>query len=138
MTMVLAPAAMVEPAVTVTVAFVPGRIDAGVMLPVNPLAAVAVKETLFFALPLSVTPSVNVVVLPASTVPLLFAGVSAKSMLGLVVPEPPFHSPASKVLSTEPRPVARLYGAPAAVKPVTPGTLLLPERVAWKGLLLAF
>jgi hypothetical protein len=34
--------------------------------------------------------------------------------------------------STEPRPVARLYVAPLAIKPVTPGTLFDPEGVGWK------
>src|SRR5580704_17257555 len=119
MTMLLAPAATVEPAVTVIVAFVPGTIDAGLMLPVNPLGAVAANETLFLAPPLSVTPSVNVAVLPARTVLSLVEGVSAKSTVGIVVPGPSFQSPASKLLSTEPRPVAMLYGEPAAVKPVT-------------------
>ena len=134
MTMWVAPLVIAEPAVTVTVAVVPGRMDAGLMLPVTPLGAVAVRETLFLAVPLSVTLSVNVIVLPAATVPLLAEDASAKSIAGLVVLDPLPHSAASTVPSTEPRPVARLYDAPRAVKPVTPGTLLLPEGVAMEGI----
>ena len=108
------------------------------MLPVTPLGAVAVRETLFLAVPLSVTLSVKVIVLPAAIVPLLAEDASAKSIAGLGVLDPLPHSAASTVPSTEPRPVARLYDAPLAVKPVTPGTLLLPEGVVWNGFLFAF
>jgi hypothetical protein len=136
MTMFLAPEVMVDAAVMVTVAVVPGTMDAGLMLPVKPGAAVAVSETLFFAAPLSVTPSVKVVVLPGSRVPWVADGVSTKSIFGLLVLDPLPHSATSKDPSRDPRPVARLYAAPLAVKPLTPGTLLLPEGVAWKGFLL--
>jgi hypothetical protein len=108
MTMLFAPDAMVEGAVMVTVAVVPGTIDDGLMLPLRPAAAVAVRVTLFLAAPLSVTLSVKVVVLPGSTVPWLAEGVNTKSILGLDVLNPPPHSDASNEPSTDPRPVARL------------------------------
>jgi hypothetical protein len=47
------------------------------------------------------------------------------------------HTLTSTLASTEPRPVARLNAAPEAVKPVTPGTELLPLGVGWKGFALA-
>lgn len=106
--MFLAPAAMVEAAVIVTVAVVPGKINAGLMLPVKPAAAVTDRETLFLAAPLSVRLSVNEVVLPGSRVPWLAEGVSTKSIFGLAVLNPPPHSDTSKDPSTDPRPVARL------------------------------
>ena len=107
-TMFFAPVAMVEGAVTVTVAVVPGRSDPGLMLPVKPAAAVAVRKTLFWPAPLSVRLSVNEAVLPASTVPWLAEGVSTKSVFGLVVLNLPPHSFTSAAPSTDPRPVARL------------------------------
>ena len=36
----------------------------------------------------------------------------------------------SNAPSTDPSPVARLYSAPSAVNPATPGTLLFPDGVA--------
>ena len=108
MTMFFAPDAMVGAVVNVTVAVVPGTIDAGLMLPVEPAAAVAVRKTLFLAEPLSVTLSVNVVVLPGSRVPWLAEGVSMKSIFEFVVLDPPPHSATSTDPSTDPRPVARL------------------------------
>jgi hypothetical protein len=135
-TMVFAPVVMVEAAVTVTVAVVPGAIAAGLMLPVKPGEAVAVRETLFFAEPLSVTLSVKEAVCPGSTVPWLLEEFRTKSILGAALAPPP-HADTSNEPSTDPRPVARLYGAPLAVNPFTPGTLLLPEGVAWKGFLFA-
>src|SRR5580704_2040348 len=107
-TMFFAPVAMVEGAVTVTVAVVPGRRDPGLMLPVKPAVAVAVNETLFWPVPLSVMLSVNEAVLPASTVPWLAEGVSTKSIFGLVVLNLLPHSFTSTAPSTDPRPVARL------------------------------
>ena len=130
---VLCAAGIAEPVVTVTVAVVPGRMDAGLMLPVTPLGAAAVRETLFLAVPLSVTLSVKVIVLPAATSRYWLRTPAQNLSPGLVVLDPPPHSAASTVPSTEPRPVARLYDAPLAVKPVTPGTLLLPEGVAMEG-----
>ena len=106
--MFFVPGAMVEAAVIVTVAVWPGTIDDGLMLPVKPAVAVAVKETLFFAAPLSVTLSVNEVVLPGSRVPWLAEGVSTKSIFGLAVLNPLPHSDTSTDPSTDPRPVARL------------------------------
>jgi hypothetical protein len=44
--------------------------------------------------------------------------------------DPEFHWLTSIPPSTDPNPVARLYADPLAVKPVTPGTLLLPDGVA--------
>lgn len=136
MTILFTPAAMVEAAVTVTVAVVPGRIELGLMLPDTPDGAVAVSKTRFAPAPLSVTRSVKIVVLPASTVPPLAEAANPKSIVVLLPPPP--HAPASAAASTEPKPVARLYCAPLAVNPVWPGTLLLPEGVEWNGLLLAF
>lgn len=136
MTILFIPAAMTEAAITVTVAVVPGRIELGLILPDTPDGAVAVSETLLVPAPLSVTRSVKLVVLPASTVVPLEEAVNPKSMVGLLPPPP--QALASAAASTEPKPVARLYCAPLAVNPVWPGTLLLPEGVAWNGLLLAF
>src|ERR1700761_6519396 len=124
MTMFFGPEAIVDAAVIVTVAVVPGAIEDGLMLPVKPAAAVAVSETLFLAVPLSVTLSVKEVVLPGSTVPWLVDGVRTKSIFGVVVLAPPPHAATSSEPSTDPNPVARLYGAPLAVKPLTPGTPL--------------
>ncbi len=107
-TMLFAPVAMVEGAVTVTVAVVPGRSDPGLMLPIKPAVAVAVKKTLFWPAPLSVTLSVNEAVFPARTVPWLAEGVSTKSIFGLVVLNLPPHSFTSTAASADPRPVARL------------------------------
>ena len=56
------------------------------------------------------------------------------SILGASATLPEFHSLTSTAPSTEPSPVARLYAAPPAVNPVTPGTLLFPNCVAWNGL----
>src|ERR1700761_3546981 len=107
MTMFFAPDAMVDAAVIVTVAVVPGAIDAGLMLPVKPAAAVAVSETLFWAPPLFVTLTVKEVVLPGSTVPWLADGVSTKSIFGVVVLEPPPpHAATSNDPYTAPDPVA--------------------------------
>jgi hypothetical protein len=136
MTILFTPAAMAEAAVAVTVAVVPGTIELGLILPDTPDGAVAVSETLLVPAPLSVTRSVKVVVLPASTVAPLAEAANPKS-IAVLLPPPP-HAPASAAASTEPRPVARLYCAPLAVNPVWPGTLLLPEGVTWNGLLLAF
>ena len=136
MTILLTPAAIAEAVVAVTVAVVPGRIEPGLMLPDTPDGAAAVSKTLLVPAPLSVTWSVKVVALPASTVPLAADADNPKSIVVLLPPPP--HAPASAAASTDPKPVARLYGAPLAVKPVWPGTLLLPEGVAWNGLLLAF
>ena len=135
MTILFTPAAMAAAAVTVTVAVVPGRIELGVMLPDTPDGAVAVSETGSVPAPLSVTRSVKVVVLPASTVAPLAEAANPKSIVVLLSPLP--HAPASAAASTEPKPVARLYCAPLAVNPVSPGTLLLPEGVGWNGLLLS-
>jgi hypothetical protein len=106
--MFFAPAVMVEAAVIVTVAVVPGAIDAGLMLPVKPAAAVAVRTTLFLAAPVSVTLTVKEVVLPGSRVPWLAEGVNTKSIFGLDVLNPLPHSDTSNDPSTDPRPVARL------------------------------
>jgi hypothetical protein len=133
---VLAPGEIVEEDVTVTVAVAPGKIDAGVMVPEIPLGAEATSDTAFLAVPVSVTAKVKVAVFPATSVPLVAEGLRIKSTLGLLV-EPVLHTLTSPAPSTEPKPVARLYGALAATKPDTPGTLLLPDGVAWNGFLLA-
>jgi hypothetical protein len=123
-----APAAAVDPIVNVTVADAPGVIDAGLMVAVTPAGAFTVRETAFFAEPLSVTPTVNVADLPTCTVPDVTDCVKAK--FALVVPlEPPPQLLTSSAPSTDPSPVARLYAPPLAVNPVTPGTLLFPESV---------
>ena len=122
------PAAAVVATVSVTVAVVPGEIDAGLMLAVTPAGVFAVSVTAFFAVPLSVTPTVNVTVLPASAEPEVADCVIAKLMPELVAPPP--HTRTSTAPSTDPSPVARLYSPPLAVNPVTPGTLLFPEGVA--------
>src|SRR5580692_2723476 len=126
--MLCAPAAAVVATVSVTVAVVPGMIDAGLMLAVTPTGVFAVSVTAFFAVPLSVTPTVNVTVLPVSAVPDDADCVIAKFTLDVVAPAP--HSLTSTAPSTDPSPVARLYSPPLAVNPVTPGTLLFPEGVA--------
>lgn len=136
MTTSLNPAVVAEAAVTVTVAVEPGRIEFGLMLPVTPDGAAALSETRLVPAPLSVTRSVKVVDLPASTVAPPAEAANAKS-IAVLLPPPP-HAAASAAASTEPKPVARLYCAPLAVNPVWPGTLLLPIGVAWNGLLLAF
>jgi hypothetical protein len=115
MTILFTPAAVAEAAVAVTVAVVPGTIELGLILPDTPDGAVAVSETLLVPAPLSVTRSVKVVVLPASTVAPLAEAANPKSIA--VLPPPP-HAPASAAASTEPKPVARLYCAPLAVNPV--------------------
>src|ERR1700746_2411850 len=102
MTMFFAPDAMVDAAVIVTVAVVPGTIDAGLMLPVKPAAAVAVSVTLFLAVPLSGTLSVNEVVLPGSRGPWLVDGVSTKSIFGWVLLEPLPHAATSTAPSSDP------------------------------------
>lgn len=82
------PAAMAEAAVTVTVAVVPGRIELGVMLPDTPDGAVAVSETLLVPAPLSVTRSVKVAVLPATTVAPPAEAANPKSIVVLLPPPP--------------------------------------------------
>src|SRR5580698_8373003 len=129
--MLCAPTAAVVATVSVTVAVVPGVIDDGLMLAVTPAGVFAVNATAFFAVPLSVTPTVNVTVLPVSAEPEVADCVIAKLTLEVVAPAP--HSLTSTAPSTDPRPVARLYSPPLAANPVTPGTLLLPEGVAWNG-----
>jgi hypothetical protein len=133
--MLCAPVKDVEPTVNVTVALVPGVIDDGLIVAVTPVGAFTDRATAFFAAPLSVTPIVKVTVLPASTVPDVADCVNAKLELG-TVPAPQFFT--SNAPSTDPNPVARLYGPPLAVNPVTPGTVLFPEVVAWKGIVTAF
>lgn len=123
-----APAVAVDPTVTVTVAEVPGVIDAGLIVAVTPAAACAVRETAFFAVPLSVTPTVKVTLLPVCAVPDLADWVMAK-FAPVVAPPPAAQLLSSTAPSTDPSPVARLYAAPLAVNPGTPGTLLLPEGV---------
>jgi hypothetical protein len=124
-----APATALDPTVIVTVAFVPGVMDAGCTATVTPVGALAVRATAFFAVPLSVAPMVNVTELPTCTVPAVADAVKAKSTLGAgLAPEP--HALTSNAPSTEPSPVARLYAPPLAVNPACPGTLLLPEGVA--------
>jgi len=122
-----APATALDPTVIVTVAFVPGVMDAGCTATVTPVGALAVRATAFFAVPLSVAPMVNAAELPTSTVPELAEAVSAKSTLDVAAPEP--HALTSNAPSTEPKPVARLNAPPLAVNPACPGTLLLPEGV---------
>src|ERR1700722_252939 len=106
MAMLFAPAVIVGVVVTVTVASVPGKMEDAVMLPDTPAGADAVSETLFFELPVSVTLIVNVMLFPATAVPLLVEGVKTKSTRELLTPPP--HDPTSASPSTEPRPVARL------------------------------
>jgi hypothetical protein len=130
-----APAAHVEATVNVTVALIPGVIDAGLIVAVTPVAAFTDRATAFFAAPLSVTPIVKVAVLPATTVPDVADCVNAKFKLGTAAAPQLFTSNAP---STDPNPVARLYGPPLAVNPVTPGTVLFPEGVAWNGVVPAF
>ena len=105
--MLCAPTAAPEPTVSVTVALVPGVIDAGPMFAVTPIGAFTVSATAFFPEPLSVTPIVNVVVLPSSTVPDVADCVSAKLALATPVdPVPQLCTSAAP--STDPSPVARL------------------------------
>lgn len=118
----------VDPTASVTVAVIPGVIDAGLMLAVTPAGALAVSATAFLAEPPSVTPIVNVRVLPTSTAPDAADCVRAKSVLATPL-DPAPQLLTSTAPSTDPRPVARLYAPPLAVKPVTPGTLLFPEGV---------
>ena len=66
---VCAPAVAVDPTDKVTVAAVPGVIDAGLTLAVMPVGALTVNETEFLADPLSVTPTVNVAVFPVTADP---------------------------------------------------------------------
>ncbi len=80
MTILLTPAAMAEAAVAVTVAVVPGRMELGLILPDTPDGALAVSETLLVPAPLSVTRSVKVVLLPASTVAPLAEAANPKSI----------------------------------------------------------
>ena len=112
----------------VTVAGVPGVMDAGLIFAVTPAGVLAVRTTAFFPAPLSVMLTVKVAALPASAVPLVAEGVIAKSALcGPPVAGP--HWSTSTAPSTDPSPVARLYSPPLAVNPVTPGTLLFPDGV---------
>jgi hypothetical protein len=106
--MLFAPALVVDVVVIVTVAAVPGRIEEGLMVAVTPVGADAVRVTLFFAVPLSVTVSVNVVDLLANTVPLAADAVIAKSTLEPVPPDPPPQLCTSTAPSTDPNPVAML------------------------------
>jgi len=124
---VCAPAAAEAATATVTVTVDPGKIVAELKLTVTPAGALAASVTLFFAVPLSVTLTVNVAVLPVSTVPLALEALSAKSALATTAAP---HSLTSNAPSTDPNPDARLNSLPFAVNPVTPGTLLFPEGVA--------
>ena len=94
------------PAVKVTVAVVPGEIDAGLTVAVTPAGALSVSATAVFPLPLSLTLTVNVVDLPGSTVPPLPEAVNTKSVFGAGAPAPQLLT--SSAPSTDPRPVARL------------------------------
>ena len=100
--MAFAPGAMPVELVTVTVAFAPGRTEAGVILPTIPLGAVAAKDTGFLTLPLSFTANVNVMVFPAAAVPLVAEGVSEKSTLGFVVVDPAIHALTSSLHQPSP------------------------------------
>jgi len=135
--MFCAPAAAEDETETVTFEVAPGRIEAGLKLTVTPAGAEAVKATEFLAVPLAVTLSEKLVELPVSTVPLVEPAFRVKSTPAAVLAPPP-QTLTSTAPSTDPNPVARLYEAPLALKPVTPGTVLLPERVAWNGLCAAF
>jgi len=131
------PIMAVEPAVSVTVAVVPGVIDAGLMMAVTPGGALIVKATALFAELLSVTPTVNVVFPPIKTVPDVADCDNVKfALVGPTDPVPQLLT--SNAPSTDPSPVARLYALSPAVNPVTPGTLLFPESVSWNGLVDAF
>jgi hypothetical protein len=93
--------------VTVTVALVPGVIEAGLNVAVMPAGTLAVSPTAVFAAPLSVTPIEKVRVFPTIAEPDVDDCVNAKlgPLTGLV-PEPQLLR--STAPSTEPRPVARL------------------------------
>jgi hypothetical protein len=103
--MVCTPAATVEPTAMVTVEEAPEANEAGLKLTVTPAGDLAVKATVFMALPLSVTPMVKVVEFPVCTVPLLAEALRVKSLLD-AAPLP--HALSKSAPSTEPRPVARL------------------------------
>jgi len=106
MVTVCAPAATDEAAVTVTVDVLPGEIEVALKPTVTPVGALAVKATAFFAVPLSVTLSVNAVDLPADAVPLVADGVSVKSVLETV--PLPGQLLTKTAPSTDPSPVDRL------------------------------
>ena len=106
-TTLCAPDDAVEAAVSVTVAVVPGTMDAGLMLAVTPVPAFTVSVTAFLAEPLSVTATVKVDDLPARSEPDVADCVSAKlaPAAGVeAVPQPL----TSSAPSTDPKPVARL------------------------------
>lgn len=107
------------------------------MLAVTPVGSFPVSATAFLPAPLSVTATVNDTVLPTCAVPDAEDSVSAKSLL-VVPPFPPLQALTSSAPSTEPSPVARLNAPPLAVNPVTPGTLLFPDGVAWNGFFAPF
>jgi hypothetical protein len=83
----------------------------------------------FFAEPVAIGVTVKLVDLPCSSVPELAEACKVKSLPELPELAADPHSLTISEALTDPRPVARLYVAPEAVKPVTPGTLLFPEGV---------
>ena len=112
---------------SVAVLLAPALTVAGLKLRLTPLGVLAVRAT-DPAKPLTpVTAMVNVADLPGSNDSVVTDGLSVKP--GWVAPALG-HPSTSRLASTEPRPVARLYAAPLAMKPMTPGTELLPVGVA--------
>ncbi len=116
----------------VTVDVCPGFTLVGFIVTVTPVGAFAVSCTLPVKPPCPVKLNVRLALLPGSTLSLVAALVIAKPA-GVPVLPPFGQFVTSTFASTEPNPVARLYAAPPAVNPCTPGTLLLPFGVAWKG-----
>ena len=119
------PGSIPASAVTVTVTGSPGSTVDELKPTLRPAGTDALRLTAFCAEPLSVTPIVKLAGSPASAVPPIAEAVIVKSAELDAVPQ----SFTSSAPFTEPRPVARLYAAPVAVNPLTPGTLLFPEGV---------
>ena len=121
------PAANVDETVKVAVTELPAFALAGEKLSVTPAGTFAARPTLPLNPFVPAIAIVKVVDLPCCKLAELSDGVIVK--LGTAAGAEVGHSVTSRFASTEPSPVARLNVPPLAVKPFTPGTVLLPDGV---------